>query len=99
MQLIAVVDEFFFGELLAKLDLRGHVVCVASDHATPCKIKAHSDDPVPVLISGDRIRGDKISKFSEKDCRRGSLGILRHGTQLMPKLMRLIEERKILRKG
>ena len=99
MQLIAVVDEFFFGKLLANLDLRGHVVCVASDHATPCKIKAHSDDPVPVLISGDRIRGDRARKFSERDCQKGSLGILRHGTQLMPKLMRLIEERKILRKG
>jgi 2,3-bisphosphoglycerate-independent phosphoglycerate mutase len=99
MELIAVVDEFFFGELLPKLDMRDHVVCVASDHATPCKIKAHSDDPVPVLISGDKIRGDKTRKFSEKDCQKGSLGILRHGTQLMSKLMSLIGQGKILRKG
>jgi len=86
-QMIATIDKFFFGELLPKVDLKDHVICVASDHATPCKLKAHSDDPVPVLIAGNKIKGDKAHKFSEKECERGSLGTLQRGTQLMPKLM------------
>jgi 2,3-bisphosphoglycerate-independent phosphoglycerate mutase len=90
-QLIATIDKFFFGELLPKIDLKNHIVCVTSDHATPCKLKAHSDDPVPVLIAGNQIRGDKLGKFSEKECKKGSLGILQHGTQLMPTLMNLLK--------
>jgi 2,3-bisphosphoglycerate-independent phosphoglycerate mutase len=98
-QLIEIIDRFFFGELLPKIDLRENIVCVASDHATPCELKAHSDDPVSVLIAGDRIRGDKASKFSEKECRKGSLGVLKHGTQLMPKLVSLVKTGRALRKG
>ncbi len=86
-QLIARVDEFFFGNLLPKMDLESCIICVTADHSTPCKLKSHSDDPVPLLITGDKIRGDDVKRFSEKDCKRGSLGILRRGTELMPKLM------------
>ena len=86
-QLIAGVDEFFFGNLLPKIDLESCIICVTADHSTPCKLKAHSDDPVPLLITGDKIRGDDVKRFSEKDCRRGSLGILKRGTELMPRLM------------
>ena len=98
-QLLATTDKYFFGKLLPRIDLKEHVVCVTADHATPCKLKAHSDDPVPVLIAGDRIRGDKAMKFSEKECAKGSLGVLRHGCELMPKLMRYVKRRGVLRKG
>jgi len=98
-QLIAIIDRFFFGELLPKIDLKDHMICVTSDHATPCRLKAHSDDPVPVLVSGNKIRGDKVAKFSEKECRKGSLRILQHGIELMPRLMSLMEPHKILRKA
>jgi 2,3-bisphosphoglycerate-independent phosphoglycerate mutase len=89
-QLISIIDKYFFGELLQKIDLSNYVVCVTADHSTPCLLKAHSDDPVPVLISGDKIRGDNIKKFSEKECKKGSLGLLMHGTELMPKLIGFI---------
>lgn len=98
-ELIAIIDKSFFGKLLTKIDLKNHIICVSSDHATPCGLKAHSDDPVPVLISGDRIKGDKIGKFSEKDCTNGSLGMLEHGTLLMPKLIKLLKAHQTLRKG
>jgi 2,3-bisphosphoglycerate-independent phosphoglycerate mutase len=84
-QLISMIDRYFFGELLQKIDLPNCVISVTADHSTPCLLKAHSDDPVPVLISGGRIRGDNIRKFSEKECRKGSLGLIMHGTELMPK--------------
>jgi len=90
--LIAIIDKYFFGRLLNKIKLENFIICVTADHATPCKLKAHSDDPVPILVSGDKIKGDNISKFSEKECRKGSLGILNKGTQLMPMLMDLLKK-------
>jgi 2,3-bisphosphoglycerate-independent phosphoglycerate mutase len=90
-QLIGVIDRYFFGELLQKIDLSNYVICVTADHSTPCLLKAHSDDPVPLLIAGDEIQSDNTKKFSEKECKKGSLGMLMHGTELMPKLMSLVK--------
>jgi len=92
-RLIETVDKFFFGRLLPRIHLRNHIICVASDHATPCELKNHSDDPVPVLIAGGRIKGDEALKFSERECGKGSLGVLKRGTMLMPKLIRFLKER------
>ncbi len=90
-QLIAGVDEFFFGNLLPEIDLESCILCVTADHSTPCKLMAHSDDPVPLLITGNKIKGDGVKRFSEKDCKRGSLGVLKRGTELMPRLMGLLK--------
>ncbi len=89
-QLIATIDRYLFGELLPRIDLKDYVICVTADHSTPCKLKAHSDDPVPVLISGDKIQGDGVHGFSERECRNGSLGVLTKGPELMPKLTALL---------
>jgi len=91
-KLIAIVDKHFLGNMLQKIRLEDCVVCVTADHSTPCKLKAHSDDPVPILISGNKIEGDKVQKFSEKECKKGKLGILEHGTELMPKLIMQLKE-------
>jgi 2,3-bisphosphoglycerate-independent phosphoglycerate mutase len=45
-----------------------------------------------VLISGGKIKDEKIAKFSERECKNGSLGILDHGYELMPKLMKLLKQ-------
>jgi len=90
-QMIATIDKHFFGELLPKINLRDCVVCVTADHSTPCRLRAHSDDPVPMLISGNGIEGDKVEKFSEKACKRGSLGVLERGSELMPLLISLFK--------
>lgn len=91
-QLIAAIDEYFFGKFLPKINLEDSIICVTADHSTPCKLKAHSGDPVPLLISGNKIKGDRVHGFSEKECRKGSLGILTHGTELMPKLMNFLKK-------
>jgi len=90
-QLIATVDKYFFGNLLKEIKLEDYVICVTADHSTPCKLKAHSDDPVPIVISGNKIEEDNVSKFCEKECKKGSLGVLKHGTELMPKLIDLLK--------
>jgi 2,3-bisphosphoglycerate-independent phosphoglycerate mutase len=92
-RLIEEIDKSFLGKLLPKINLNNHVICITADHSTPCKLKNHSDDPVPLLISGNRIKGDEAAKFSEKECKRGSLGLLKHGTFLVPKLVRLLKPR------
>ncbi|MEJ2267810.1 MAG: hypothetical protein P8X70_01915 [Nanoarchaeota archaeon] len=47
-------------------------VVITADHSTPCKLKEHSADPVPVLFYNNSIPKEK--RFSEKECRKGSLG-------------------------
>jgi 2,3-bisphosphoglycerate-independent phosphoglycerate mutase len=89
-KIIADIDEFFFGKFLSEIDLEETLICVTADHSTPCKIKSHSDDPVPLLIAGAKVEADGVDKFCESECRKGSLGVLERGTELMPILMRLL---------
>ena len=91
-EIISAIDKHFFGKLLKEISLKEHIICVTSDHATPCALKVHSDTPVPVLISGGKIHDENIAKFSEKTCKNGSLGVLDRGCKLMPKLMALLKK-------
>jgi 2,3-bisphosphoglycerate-independent phosphoglycerate mutase len=88
-QIIEAVDKYFFGPLLKQISLKDHLICVTTDHATPCELKVHSDTPVPLLISGDSLGNGEGYKFCEKQCTEGSLGLLEHAYTLMPKLMEL----------
>jgi 2,3-bisphosphoglycerate-independent phosphoglycerate mutase len=69
---IESIDKEFFSAALAVLgDMRLAVSC---DHATPCTIKMHSADPVPLLVTADT-RGDG-RRFTEANSKLGSLGHL-----------------------
>ena len=92
--MIATIDKHFFGKFLSKIDLSNHLICVTADHATPWILKAHSDDPVPVLISGNKLQSDEVNNFSEQECSKGSLGIMQKGTDLMPLLIKLLKNGK-----
>jgi 2,3-bisphosphoglycerate-independent phosphoglycerate mutase len=37
------------------------------------------------------MESDNVYKFSEKECKKGSLGVLERGTELMPKLIRFLK--------
>jgi 2,3-bisphosphoglycerate-independent phosphoglycerate mutase len=89
-RILSEMDQYFFGRLLKQIPLSDTIFCVTSDHATPCDLRVHSDTPVPLLISGGGIENDSVSKFSERECRNGGLGIIDYGYELMPKLMRLV---------
>ena len=91
MQILSTIDKYFFGPLLKQISLKDNLICITADHATPCELKVHSDTPVPVLISGDKIEGGKAVKFCERECAKGSLGTLQHGYELMPMLMKIIK--------
>lgn len=86
---IEAIDKHFFGNLVPSLNLEETIVAVTADHATPCIMKAHSADPVPLLISGGtNIHSDGSRSFDESGCAKGSLGTI-DGYQLMPILIDL----------
>jgi 2,3-bisphosphoglycerate-independent phosphoglycerate mutase len=72
--------------LLARKDC---IIIVCADHSTPCSIKDHSADPVPVIIRGDGVRMDDVVRFDENSCARGGLSRI-HGCDLMPMALDLI---------
>lgn len=66
-KMINYIDAEFFS-FLKKLKA---VIAITPDHATPCSLKRHTSDPVPLLIYG---KGkDSIKRFNEKECRKGKI--------------------------
>jgi 2,3-bisphosphoglycerate-independent phosphoglycerate mutase len=84
---IETIDRAFFGTLLPQIDLAQVLIAVTADHATPCALHTHSDDPVPLLLGGGGVTPDGSQGFSEPACARGSLGTLR-GVDVMPLIVR-----------
>lgn len=70
---IETIDRDFFSAALRHLDEAR--LAVSCDHATPCTLKRHSADPVPLLVSGPG-EGDG-KRFTERDAALGSLGYMR----------------------
>lgn len=69
------IDKRFFGTLLHELKNYTAII-VSGDHSTPCVAKGHSDDPVPLLVSGPNVKQDGSARFTETYAKRGSLGLL-----------------------
>jgi 2,3-bisphosphoglycerate-independent phosphoglycerate mutase len=86
------IDEHFFGPLLRTLSMSETIVAVTADHATPCEVGAHTDDPVPLLVSGAGVEPDNAGPFGESSAARGSIGHL-HGVDVMPLLVQLARAR------
>ena len=77
-KMLEYIDESFFS------GIRGinADVCVTCDHATPCPLKGHSADPVPVMVRyANSQKGDPIA-FDEEIDARGSMGVI-NGNQLV----------------
>ena len=88
---IQAIDKYFFEPLLSRINLDEAVIAVTADHATPCVRRAHSADPVPLLICGPGIAADGSLSFSEKAARLGSLGAL-EGKEVLAKLIALAQK-------
>jgi 2,3-bisphosphoglycerate-independent phosphoglycerate mutase len=85
---IEQIDSHYFGPLMERLSRSDIVVTVTADHSTPCEIRAHSADPVPLLISGGTLEPEGALQFGEREAARGRLGRIR-GTDLVPRLVAL----------
>jgi 2,3-bisphosphoglycerate-independent phosphoglycerate mutase len=73
---IEAIDREFFSPISEMLP-EEPTLTVSCDHATPCILKMHSSDPVPLLITEKKRTGEGGScRFTERDAKRGSLGTL-----------------------
>jgi 2,3-bisphosphoglycerate-independent phosphoglycerate mutase len=86
---IEVIDRVFFGEVLPMIDRSRTIVSVTADHSTSCLRKAHTAEPVPLLVSGGPVQPDGSTSFGERACAAGSLGQLR-GVDIVPRLAALM---------
>ena len=85
---IEAIDSIFFAGLLDGLDLGRTIVAVTADHSTSCVRKAHTDGPVPLLVSGGGVSSDGVDSYGETASRNGAMGHLR-GPEIMPNLVAL----------
>ncbi len=71
-KMLEYIDKTFFNFLRKFAPQNKIKVAITADHSTPCKLKAHSADPVPVLLYNNSIPKEK--KFCEREARKGNLG-------------------------
>ena len=93
MKNIEEIDQRFFGTLLENINTEKIVVMISADHSTPCINKGHSDDPVPLLISGNKIKNDGSQRFTESDGAKGEIGLL-EGAQVVNTALDIIKSQK-----
>lgn len=95
---IEEIDRLFFGTLRTGLKRGGHLIIISADHSTPCIKKAHSADPVPVLFSGEMVKEDATTRFTEKNASMGRMGrmmgsmVLRTGIEMIRNESRSVRE-------
>jgi len=82
MKNIEEIDERFFGTLLDHVDVSKIAIMISADHSTPSIHKGHSDDPVPLLISGNMITNDDTQRFTETEAKKGAI-VLIDGVQVV----------------
>jgi len=90
MKNIEEIDQRFFKTLVENIDSSKVAIIISADHSTPCINKGHSDDPVPVLVSGDFIKKDGTTRMTEEQAKKGSIGLLQ-GAEVVSKSLELIK--------
>ena len=90
MKNIEEIDQRFFKTLVENIDSSKVAIIISADHSTPCINKGHSDDPVPVVVSGDFIKKDGTTRMTEQQAKKGSIGLLQ-GAEVVEKSLDLIK--------
>ncbi len=74
---IEEIDTHFFKPLLDGIvdfmDMDVSFI-ISGDHSTPCIKKAHTDDPIPIIVSGKNIENEGTSRFTELNSSEGKIG-------------------------
>ena len=84
---IAMIDEGYFGTILPEMG-RSVILAVTADHSTSCVRKAHTADPVPLVVAGGTLSSDGTKAYSELDATGGGLGRLK-GIEVLPMLVEM----------
>ena len=90
MKNIEEIDQRFFKTLIENIDSSKVAIVISADHSTPCINKGHSDDPVPVVVSGNFIKNDGTTRMTEEQAKKGSIGLLQ-GAEVVSKSIELIK--------
>jgi 2,3-bisphosphoglycerate-independent phosphoglycerate mutase len=88
---IELIDRAFFGEVLPRLATGDTLVAVTADHSTSCLRKAHTAEPVPLVVAGGSVTPDGSEGFGERAAAHGALGRL-SGVDILPRLTALLRE-------
>jgi 2,3-bisphosphoglycerate-independent phosphoglycerate mutase len=78
------IDVAFFAKLTGRVE--SSLLCVTADHSTPCVAKGHTDDPVPILITGPVPKSNGSLRFTESFAKKGRLGTIKHGYEILKML-------------
>jgi 2,3-bisphosphoglycerate-independent phosphoglycerate mutase len=89
---IESIDENFFGVFLKSVT-KDNVVVISGDHSTPCIKKSHSDDPIPLLVSGNGIKSDGSQRFTESWASKGSMGTLK-GSEVISYVLKMMSAKE-----
>lgn len=65
------------------------LLVVTADHSTACELKAHSADPVPIMLCSEHVRTDSVTEFNERAFVDGGLGRM-VGADIMPAVMNVM---------
>jgi 2,3-bisphosphoglycerate-independent phosphoglycerate mutase len=82
-EMLEYIDKTLFNFLRKFAPPNKIKIVITADHSTPCKNKAHSADPVPVLFYNHSIPRER--KFNESEVRKGTLGRI-IGKELLAKI-------------
>lgn len=90
-EVIEQLDASFFGPFREQAEWSHVRVAITADHATPCILKGHADDPVPLVLSGAGVAAAPPTpggvKFGELAAAAGTLGPMR-GAEVLSTLIR-----------
>lgn len=78
--------EYFDSRLKEFLELNPDVLAITGDHSTPTLWGAHSWHPNPLLVYSKYAGADDAKVFTERECKKGYLGIF-HSKYLMQQLL------------
>ena len=71
-KIIEIIDKEFFGFLRKIEDLE---LAVTGDHSTPCEMRGHTSDFVPLLHFNAKLeKNDTMQRFNESECADGYYG-------------------------
>ena len=90
MKNIEEIDQRFFKTLVENIDSSKVAIMISADHSTPCINKGHSDDPVPIVVSGDFIKNDGTTRMTEEQAKKGSIGLIQ-GAEVVSKSIEIIK--------
>ncbi|WP_206205010.1 2,3-bisphosphoglycerate-independent phosphoglycerate mutase [Thermococcus sp. M39] len=91
VKIIEKADEMI-GYILKNTPEEKTVYAITADHSTPCSVRDHSGDPVPIAVKGPGCRVDKVKRYDEFSCAEGMLGRIR-GVNLIPIVLDLMNRR------